>query len=157
MDGRARDGWAPKNWCFWTVVLEKTLESTLDCKELKPVNLKGNQPWIFTGRTDAEVLILRPPEAKIRLTGKDPDAGENWKQEEKRDDRGWEVGWHHQFNGHEFEQVLEDGEGQGSPQACCSLWGREKWRNWATEQEQQGKVKVRTRLKRKPKNEEPGW
>ena len=78
-----KEGWAPKNWCFWTVVLEKTLESPLDCKGIKPVNPKGNKCWIFTGKTDAEAPILWPPEVKSRLTGKDPDAGKGWKQEEK--------------------------------------------------------------------------
>ena len=81
-----KEGWAPKNWCFWTMVLEKTLESPLDSKEIKPVNLKENQPWIFIGRTDAkaEAPILRPPDAKSLLIGKDPNAGKDWKQKEKR-------------------------------------------------------------------------
>ena len=80
-----KEGWAPKNWCFWTVVLEKTLESPLDCKEIQPVHPKGNQPWIFIGKTDAEaeVPILWPPDAKSWLIGKDPDAGKDWRQEEK--------------------------------------------------------------------------
>ena len=80
-----KEGWVPKNWCFWIVVLEKSLESPLESKEIKPVNPKGNQPWIFTGRTDAEAeaSILKPPDAKSQLTGKDPDAGKDWKQKEK--------------------------------------------------------------------------
>ena len=80
-----KEGWAPKNWCFWSVVLEKTLESPLDCKEIKPVNPKGNQSWIFIGRTDteAEAPILWPPDAKSWLTGTDPDAGKDWRQEKK--------------------------------------------------------------------------
>ena len=78
-----KEGWVLKNWCFWTVVLEKTLESPLDCKEIKPVNPKGNQLWIFTGKTDAEAPILWPPDAKGRLIGKDRDAGKDWRQEEK--------------------------------------------------------------------------
>ena len=80
-----KESWAPKNWCFWTVVLEKTLKSPLDCKEIQPVNPKGNQSWIFIGKTDgeAEVPILWPPDAKSWLIGKDPDAGKDWKQEEK--------------------------------------------------------------------------
>ena len=88
------ESWAPKNWCFWTVVLEKTLESHLDCKEIQPVNSKGNQSWIFIGRTDveAETPILWPPDAKKWLTGKDPDAGKDWRWEEKGGDRGWD-GW----------------------------------------------------------------
>ena len=81
-----KESWAPKNWCFWTVVLEKTLESPLNCKEIKPVNPKGNQSWIFIGRTDAEaeISILLPPDAKNWLIGKDPDAGKDWGQEEKQ-------------------------------------------------------------------------
>ena len=80
-----KESWVPKNWCFWTVVLEKTLESPLDCKEIKPVNLKGNQSWIFIVRTDAvaETPIFRPPDVKNRLLRKDPDAGKDWRQEEK--------------------------------------------------------------------------
>ena len=86
-----KESWAPKNWCFWTVVLEKALESPLDCKEIKSVNSKGNQPWIFIGMTDAkaEALILQPPDVKNWLTGKDPEAGKEWGQEEKRAWDGW--------------------------------------------------------------------
>ena len=96
-------GWVPKNWCFPTVVLEKTLESPLDYKEIKPVNLKGNQPWIFIGRLDAEAeaLILWPPVVKCRLIGKDPDAGKDWRQEEQGATEDEMVGWHHQLNRHE--------------------------------------------------------
>ena len=103
-----KDDWAPKNWCFWTVVLEKTLESPLDSKEIKPVNPKGNLPWIFIGRIDAEAeaLILWPPDTKSWLTGKDPDAGEDWGQEEKEATEGEMVGWHHQLSGHKFEPTL---------------------------------------------------
>ena len=112
---------APKNWWFWTVVLEKTLESPLDCKEMKPINPKGNHLWIFTGRTDAEAEapILWPPEARSQLIGKDPNAGKDWGQEEKRVTEGEIFGWHHRFSGHEFQQTLGDSEGQGSL-ACCS-------------------------------------
>ena len=131
-----KEGWAPKNWCFWTVVLEKTLESPLDCKEIQPVNPKGNQSWIFIGRIDAETeaLILWPPDAKSWLTGKDPDVGENWRQEEKKTTENEIVGWHHRLDGHEFEQPLGIGDGQGSL-VCCSPWGcREsettEWLNW---------------------------
>ena len=85
-----KEGWMPKNWCFWTVVLEKTLESPLDCKHIQPVYSEGDQPWIFIGRIDAP--ILWPPDAKRQLIRKDPDAGKNWRQEKKRDDRGWD-GW----------------------------------------------------------------
>ena len=117
-----KEGWTPKNWCFWTVVLEKTLESPLDGKEIQPVNLKGNQHWIFIGRTDAEAPILWPPNAKNRVIGKDPDAGKDWKQEEKGMTEDKVAGWHHWLNGHEFEQAPGDDEGQGSL-ACCSPWG----------------------------------
>ena len=110
-----KEGWAPKNWCFQTVVLEKTLESPLDCK-IKPVNPEGSQSWIFIGRTDAEAEtpILWPPDAKNWLIGKEPDAGKDWRQEEKEVTEDEMVGWHHWLNGHEFEQTLGDGEGQGS-------------------------------------------
>ena len=116
-----KEGWAPKNWCFQTVVLKKILESPLGCK-IKPVNPKWNQSWIFIGRTDAETPILWPPDAKSLLTGKDPDAGKDWGQEEKGMTEDEMVGWYHRLNGHEFEQALCDGEGQGSL-ACCSPWG----------------------------------
>ena len=100
-----KESWAPKNWCFWTVVLEKTLKSPLDCKKIKTVNPKGNQYWIFIARTDAETEapILWPPDVKNWLIGKDPDAGKDWKQEEKGTTQGEMVEWHHQLNGHEFE------------------------------------------------------
>ena len=103
-----KEGWVLKNWCFQTVLLEKTLESPLDCKEIKPVNPKGNQPWIFIGRTDteAETPILWPPDAKSQLIGKDPDAGKDWRQEEKGVTEDEMVGWHHWLKGHEFEQAL---------------------------------------------------
>ena len=96
---------APKNWCFWTVVLEKTLESPLDCKEIQPVHPKGDQSWVFIGRTDAEVEapILWPPDAKNCLIWKDPNAGKDWRQEEKGTTEDEIVGWHHQLKGHEFE------------------------------------------------------
>ena len=97
--------WVPKNWCFWTVVLEKTLQSPLDSKEIKPVNPKGNQSRILFGKTDAkaEALILWPPDVKSWLIGKDLNAGKNWGQEEKRLTEDEIIGWHHQLNGHEFE------------------------------------------------------
>ena len=119
-----KEGCMPKNWCFWTVVLEKTLESPLDGKEIKPVNPKGNQPWIFIGRTDAEAEapILWPLDVKSQLIGKDPDAGKDWRQEVKEDEM---VGWHHWLNRHEFEQAPGDGEGQRGL-ACCSPWGRKE-------------------------------
>ena len=128
-------GWAPKNWCFWTVVLEKTLESPLDSRETKPFSPKGNQPWIFTGRTDAQAPILWPPDVKNRLAGKEPDARKDWRQEEKGTMEDEMVGWHHQLNGHDFAQTPADDEGQGSL-PCCSPWGHEESDNdWATEQQ----------------------
>ena len=119
-----KEGWAPKHWCFQTVVLEKILESPLDSKEIKPVNPKGNQPWILTGRTnaEAEALILWPPDAKSWLIAKDPDAGKDWGQEEKGVTEGEMVGWHQLLNGYESEQTPGNSEGQGSL-ACCSPWG----------------------------------
>ena len=125
-----------KNWCFWTVVLEKTLESPLDCKEIKSVSPKGNQPWKFIGRTNAEAEAPRlwPPDAKSRLIGKDPDSGKDWGQEEKGVAEDEMVGWHHWLNAYEFEQTLGDSGGQGSL-ACCSPWGHKEldtteWLNW---------------------------
>ena len=102
-----KESWAPKNWCFWTVVLEKTVESPLDCK-IKPVNPKGNQSWIFIGRTDAEAEtpICWPPDAKNWLTGKDPNAGKDGRREEKQTTEDEMIGWHHWLDGHEFEQAL---------------------------------------------------
>ena len=121
---------ALKNWCFWTVVLAETLESSLDWKEIKPVNPKGNQRWIFLGRTDAEAPVLWPPNEKSQLIGKDPDAGKDWEQKEKGMTEVEVVGWHHWLNGREFEQTLGDGGGQGSLAGCslagCSLWGHKE-------------------------------
>ena len=131
-----KENWALNNWCFWTVVLEKTLESPLDCKKIQPVPPKGNQSWIFIGKTDAkaEAPILWPPHAKNWLTGKDPDPGKDQRQEEKGITEGEIVGWHHQLDGHEFEQAPGVGDGQRSL-VCCSPWGRKepdmtKWLNW---------------------------
>ena len=119
-----KEGWALKNWCFWTVVLEKTLESPLDCKEIQPVHPKGDQSWIFTGRTDAEAEApkLWPPTEKNWLLVKEPDAGKDWRQKEKETTEDEMVGWNHRLSRHEFEQTLGDGEGQGSL-LCCSPWG----------------------------------
>ena len=131
-----KESWEPKNWCFWTMVLEKSLESLLDSKEIKPVNPKGSQSWIFIGRSDAEAEtpILWPPDVKNLLTGKDPDAGKDWRQEEKVTIEDEMVGWHHWLNGHEFEFAPGVGDGQGSL-VCCSPWGRKEsdmteWLNW---------------------------
>ena len=122
-----KENWALKNWCFWIVVLEKTLESPLDCKEIKPVHPNGNQFWIFIGRTDveAEILILWPPDVNSWLIRKDPDAENDWRQEEKGTTEDEIVGWHHRLNGHEFEQTQGDSEGQGSL-VCCSPWSRKE-------------------------------
>ena len=132
-----KESWAPRNWCFWTVVLEKTLESPLDCKEIQPVHPKGNQYWIFIGRTDAEAEtpVLCPPDAKNQLIGKDPDTEKDWRRE-KMTTVDEMVGWHHQLDGHEFEQAPGVDDGQRSL-ACWSLWGGKEsdmteWLNWLT-------------------------
>ena len=121
-----KESWAPKDWCFWIVVLEKIIESPLDCKEIKPVSPKGNQSWIFIGRTDAkaETPILWPPDAKNWLIWKDSEAGKDWRWGEKGMTGDEMVGWHHQLNGREFEQTLGD-SGQRSL-VCCSPWGHEE-------------------------------
>ena len=117
MDVR-KEGWAPKNWCLWIVVLEKTLESHFDCK-IKPVNPKGNQHWIFIGRTDAaaEAPILWPPDVNSQLTVKNPDAGKDWGQEEKGTTENGMVEWHHWLNGRELVQTLGDSENR---EAWCA-------------------------------------
>ena len=121
-----KESWMPKNWCFWTVVLEKTLESPVDCKNIKPVNPKGNQSWIVIGRTDAEAEtpVLWPPDVKNWLTGKDPYAGKDWRWEEKGT-TGWDGWMASPTHGHEFEQVLGVSDGQGSL-VCCSPCGYKK-------------------------------
>ena len=122
-----KEGRAPKNWCFWTVVLEKTLESPLDSKEIQPVHPKRNQPWTFIGRTDAEAetLILWTPDAKNWLIEKDPDSGKDWRQKEKRATEDEMVGWHHRFSGHKLGQTPGNSEEQGSL-VHCSPWGCEE-------------------------------
>ena len=119
--------WTPKNWCFWIVVLEKTLQSPLDCKEIQPVHFKEDQSWVFFGRTDAkaETPVLWPPHAKSWLFGKDPDAGSDWGQEEKGTTEDEMAGWHHWLDGHEFEWTLWVGDGQGGL-ACCNSWGHKE-------------------------------
>ena len=119
-----KESWALKNWCFWTTVLEKTLESPLNCKEIKPVHPKGNQFWLFIGRTDAkaEAPTLWPPDEKIWLIGKNPDSEQDWRQEEKGMTEDEIVGWHHGLSGHELEQALGVSDGQQSL-VCCSMWG----------------------------------
>ena len=131
-----KESWVLKNWCFWTVELEKTLESPLDCKEIKPINPKRNQSWIFIGRTDveAEAPILWLPDAKNWLFRKYPDIGKDWRQAEKGMSEDEMVGQYHWLNGHEFEQAPGVGDEQGSL-ACCSSWGRKEsdtteWLNW---------------------------
>ena len=123
-----KESWVPRNWCFWTTVSEKTLESPLDCKEIQTVNPQGNQSWIFIGRTDAEAEtpILQPPDANNLLIRKDTDAGKDWRQEEKGTTEDEMFGWHHQFNEHdEFEQAPGVGDGQGSL-VCYSPWGNKE-------------------------------
>ena len=123
-----KESWSQKNWYFWTVVLEKTFESPLDCKEIQPVHPKGNQFWIFIGRTDAEAetLILWPPDLKNWLTGKDPDAGKDWRREEKGMIEDKMAGWHHWLDGRESDWIPGDGDGQGGL-ACCDSWGHKEF------------------------------
>ena len=118
-----KESWAPKNWCFWTVVLEKTLESPLDFKEIQPVHPKGDQSWVFNGRTDAEAEtpVLWPSEAKNWHIGKDPDPGKEWRWQERGTTEDEMAGLHHWLNGHEFEEALGVGDGQVGL-ACCSPW-----------------------------------
>ena len=119
--------WVPKNWWFWTVVLGKTLESPLDWKEIQPAHPKGDQSWMFIGRTDAEAEnpIPWPPDGKSWLIGKGPAAGRDWGQGEKETTEDEMVGWHHRLNGHEFGWALVVGDRQGGL-ACCSSWGRKE-------------------------------
>ena len=119
-----KESWVPKNWFLWTVVLEKTCESPLDCKEVQPVHPKGSQSWIFIGRTDAEAEapILWPRDAKNWLIGKDPDVEKDWRQEEKGMTEDEMVGWHHWLGGHEYERTPGVGDGQGGL-SCWSPWG----------------------------------
>ena len=126
----------PKNWCFWTVMLEKTLERPLDCKDIQPVHPKGDQSWVFIGMTDvkAETPILWPPDAKSWLIGKDPDAGKDWGEKEKGTTEDEMVGWHHWLNGHGFGWTQGVGDGQVGL-VCCRSWGRKErdmteWQNW---------------------------
>ena len=130
-----KESWVLKNWCFWAVVLEKTLESPLDCKEIQLVHPKGNESWIFIGRTDAEaeISILWPLDTKNWLIGKDPDAGQDWRQEEKGTREDEMVGSHHRLHGHEFEQALGGGDGQGGLVCCSPMWLQRVRHDWVTE------------------------
>ena len=130
-----KESWAQKNWCFWTMVLEKTVKSPLDYKEIQPVHPKGDQSWVFIGRTDveAEIPILWPPDAKSWLIWKDPDAGKDWGQE-KGTTEDEMAGWHHRLDGHGSGWTLGVGDGQGGL-VCWSLWGHKEldtteWLNW---------------------------
>ena len=130
------ESWALKNWCFWTVLLEKTLASPLDCMEIQPVHPKRDQSCVFFGRADAkaEIPVLWPPHAKSWLIGKDSDAGREWGREEKGMIEGEMAGWHHRLHRREFEWTLGVGDGQGGL-ACCNSWGRKEsdvteWLNW---------------------------
>ena len=122
-----KESWTPKNWCFWAVVLEKTLESPLDCKEIQPVHPKGDQSWVFIGRTDveAETPIFWPPDAKSWLIWKHPDAGKDWKWEEKRTTEDEMIRWYHWLDACEFEWTLGNGDGQGGL-ASCNSWGHKE-------------------------------
>ena len=131
-----KESWVLKNWCFWSVVLEKTLESPLDCKEVQPVHPKGDQSWVFIARTDVETETptLWPADAKSWLIWKDPNAGKNWRQEDKGTTEDEMVGWYHWVNGHEFGWTLWVGDGQGSLVSCgswdCKESDMTEWLNW---------------------------
>ena len=131
-----KEAWVSNNLHFWTVALDKIHDCPLDSKEIKAVNPKWNEPWIFTGRTDAEAEapILWPLDVKSWLIGEDPDAGKDWRQEEKAETEDEMVGWHHRLNGHEIGQTLGDGEGQRDL-VCYSPWGCKVRHDWATEQQ----------------------
>ena len=136
------ESWVPKSWCFWTVVLEKTLESPLDCKEIQPVHPKGDQSWVFFGRSDAkaETPVLWPPHSKSWLTGKDSDAGRDWGQEKKGTTEDEMAGWHHWLDGCESEWTPVVGDAPGGL-ACCDSWGCKEsdtteWLNWTDVQKE---------------------
>ena len=143
-----KESWAPKNWCFCTVVLEKTLESLLNCRKIQTVHPKGDQSWVFIGRTDvkAESPILWPPDAKSWLIWKDPEVGKDWGQEEKRMTEDEMVLWHYRLNGHEFGWTRGVGDGQGDL-AYCSSWGLKEsdtteWLNWTVKEEDPSDIYV---------------
>ena len=156
LDGE--EGWAPKNWCFWTVVLEKTLESPLDCKEIQPVHSEGDQPRDFFGRNDAkaETPVLWPPHVKSWLIGKDSDSGRDWGQEEKGTPEDEMAGWHHWLDGRESEWTPGVGDGQGGL-ACYDSWGRKEldtteWLNWTELNTDKHRCKTLNELTRKFRN-----
>ena len=128
------ESWEPKNWCFWTVVLEKTLESPLDCKEIQPVHSEGDQPWVFIGRTDAEAEtpILWPPHVKSWLIGKESDAVRDWRQEEKGTTEDEMAEWHNRLDGRDFEWTPGVGDGQGG-RVLWFMWSQRVRHDWATE------------------------
>ena len=138
-----KEGWGPKNWCFWTVGLEKTLESPLDCKEIQPVHSEGDQSWVFFGRNDAkaETPVVWPPDVKSWLIGKDSDAGSNWGQEEKGTTQDEMAGWHHRLDGHEFVWTPGVGDGQGGL-VCCDSWGSKEldMTEWLNSSEEEPKA-----------------
>ena len=129
-----KESWAPKNWCFWVVVLEKTFESPLDCKEIQPVHPKGDQSWVFIGRTDVEAKtsILWPPDAKSWLIWKDPEAGRDWGQEEKRTTEDEMVGWHHWLNGHGFGGESRSWWWTGRPGVLQFMGSQRVRHDWVT-------------------------
>ena len=139
MNNKSKEGWAPKNWRSWIVVLEKTLESPLDSKEIEPINPEGNQLWIFFGRTDAEAPVLWLPDANSQLIGKDFDAGKDWRQKEKGEAEDEMIRQHHWINGHQYEQTPGDSEGQGSLCAAAHRITR-VGDNLVTEQQQQNYI-----------------
>ena len=130
---KGQESWVLKNWCFWTVVLEKTLESPLDSSEIKPVNPKENQSWIFIGSTGTEATILWPPDAKNWLIGKDPDAWKDWRQKEKRMTEDEMVGWDHRLDGHESEKTLGGWWWKGKPGVLQSTGSQRVGHDWVTE------------------------
>ena len=139
------ESWAPKNWCCWTIVLEKTLESPLDCKEIQPVHPKGDQSWVWLDWTDAEAEAptLWPPHEKSWHIGKDPHAGRDWGQEEKGTTEDEIAGWHHWLDGHEFEWTPGVCDGPGGL-ACCDSWGHRVGHDWETELNWTEKVSMET-------------
>ena len=136
-----KECWAQKNWCFWTVVLEKTLESPLDCKDIQPAHLRGDQSWVFIGRTDAEAEtpIFWPPNVKSWLIWKNLDVGKDWRQEEKGTTEDEMVGWQHQLIRHGFGWTLVVGDGQGGL-VCCGSWGCKE--SYTTEQRNRTEMKI---------------